>query len=742
MYQKEYGYPAARVSSTYNAATSPDRRTKTVRIEIHIDEGKRLDVAFVGNQNKSADSLRKVLTFDAERATDDYEAEQSAEAIRKSYQEDGRWESVVTVEDRFRSARNPSFEQVIFQIDEGPRRRVERIEFTGNTSFPAALLREQISTTEYPKGTLEFLVSGGYVTTTQLAQDRAALVAFYEGKGFHEVVVEPVVGLSAASLDQIGAVAAQVTSRVRSPGLYIRFKVREGERDVVKRVEFNGNTVFTDKDLEAQLKLRPGSPFSSADFNADAEKLKDLYLQKGYTAGVIRGRPTGRGAELVLVYEIEEGPQTRFGRTLVRGNFKTKTWVIRDVLGWRQGRIATLPRLQQGQKRLTDSDLFGSVRIEPIDDQGVRHQLVEVEERHGNLAEGELAFGYSTDNSLFIALTAAMNNIGGIGPNLAVTGELGLEIVRLVATLSIPEFLTRKLIGIGYQVDLSARYRQEETERFGTLRTQGFGVAASRRFPNGVVFSLRYDWNRFGRQRDLVRPPGASEDIDQAPVSTTTASFGPTVLWDKRTPAGGISPTGGFYLSLSGVVATRYLLGTDDFLRFSGVGQVIVPIGKGERVLLKNSLRYDHGIPLGGAVLLPEVERFAAGGDTTIRGYEQDRAFTEVVSDPLPPIGGVTRFQVVPSSGNIRAIHNLDLELRLFDFLRFPVASAIFLDTGFVTNSYDGFSWDDVRQSIGVAIVRWVLPGAAISVEWALPLRPRLGDDPTGRVHLTIGLAF
>jgi outer membrane protein assembly factor BamA len=96
----------------------------------------------------------------------------------------------------------------------------------------------------------------------------------------------------------------------------------------------------------------------------------------------------------------------------------------------------------------------------------------------------------------------------------------------------------------------------------------------------------------------------------------------------------------------------------------------------------------------------------------------------------------------VPSSGNIRAIHNLDLELRLFDFLRFPVASAIFLDTGFVTNSYDGFSWDDVRQSIGVAIVRWVLPGAAISVEWALPLRPRLGDDPTGRVHLTIGLAF
>jgi len=742
MYQKEYGYPAARVTSTYNPATSPDRRSKTVRLEIHIDEGRRLDVAFVGNENKSSDSLRKALTFDAERATDDYEAEQSAEAIRKKYQEDGRWESLVTVEDRFRSARNPNFEQVIFQIDEGPRRRVEKIEIVGNQTFPASVLRGKLSTTEYPKGTFEFLVSGGYVTTTQLAQDRSALIAFYQEQGFRDVQVEPVVGLSAGSLDQIGAVAAQVTARVDAPGLYIRFQIDEGVRDVVKKVEFHGNTVFPDAKLEKALELRPGVPFASSVFNKDAEKLKKLYLEQGYTAHVIRGRMTGRGPDVTVVYEIEEGAKTKFGLTLVRGNFKTKGWVIRDVLGWRHGRTATGPRIEQGQTRLRESDLFASVRIIPIEDQGVRHQLVEVEERYDNLAEGELAFGYSTDNNLFVAGTLAFNNIGGIGPGLTITGELGLEIVRVLGTFSIPAFLTRKLIGIGYQVDVSARYRQEETERFGTLRTAGFGVAASRRFPNGVVFSLRYDWNRFGRQRDLVRPPGASEGIDQAPVSTTTASFGPSVLWDKRTPAGGISPTGGFYLSLSGFVASRYLLGTDDFLRFSATGQVIVPIGKGERILLKNSLRYDHGVPLGGAVLLPEVERFAAGGDTTIRGYEQDRAFTEVVSDPLPPIGGVTRFQVVPASGNIRAIHNLDLELRLFDLFGFPIASAIFLDSGFVTNSYDGFRLGDIKQAIGVALIRWVLPGAAMSIEWALPLRPKLGDDPTGRVHWTIGLAF
>ena len=43
---------------------------------------------------------------------------------------------------------------------------------------------------------------------------------------------------------------------------------------------------------------------------------------------------------------------------------------------------------------------------------------------------------------------------------------------------------------------------------------------------------------------------------------------------------------------------------------------------------------YDQGLPFGGPVL-PRVERFFAGGDTTIRGFELDRARSEVLrSEP------------------------------------------------------------------------------------------------------------
>ena len=54
--------------------------------------------------------------------------------------------------------------------------------------------------------------------------------------------------------------------------------------------------------------------------------------------------------------------------------------------------------------------------------------------------------------------------------------------------------------------------------------------------------------------------------------------------------------------------------------------------------MLRADLRYDQGIPLGGAVLLPEVERFFAGGDSTVRGYDDDRLATELVQVGVPPL--------------------------------------------------------------------------------------------------------
>ena len=44
---------------------------------------------------------------------------------------------------------------------------------------------------------------------------------------------------------------------------------------------------------------------------------------------------------------------------------------------------------------------------------------------------------------------------------------------------------------------------------------------------------------------------------------------------------------------------------------------------------------------------------------------------------------------------------------------------------------------DDIRPSVGMALFRIVTPFGALAWERAIPLRPRLGDDPRGRWHIS-----
>src|SRR5262249_16950031 len=156
---------------------------------------------------------------------------------------------------------------------------------------------------------------------------------------------------------------------------------------------------------------------------------------------------------------------------------------------------------------------------------------------------------------------------------------------------------------------------------------------------------------------ELLRPPGDDQETSLSPIETTTALLGPTLLIDGRDNP--IAPSRGYIITASAGLASTALLGTDDFWKLSLVGQVFVPISRPLGV--SNSLRWDQGFPLGGAVLLPEVERFSAGGDTTVRGYDTDRLATEIIKNPLAPTSDATGYRVVPIGRNIRVIDRLDL---------------------------------------------------------------------------------
>jgi outer membrane protein assembly factor BamA len=70
---------------------------------------------------------------------------------------------------------------------------------------------------------------------------------------------------------------------------------------------------------------------------------------------------------------------------------------------------------------------------------------------------------------------------------------------------------------------------------------------------------------------------------------------------------------------------------------------------------------------------------------------------------------------------------------------------ALFFDAGSIVNTFagDGFKhfFARFKHSVGGAL-RLVTPVGSISVEYAVPMEPTYGTDPTGRFHFNFGFIF
>jgi outer membrane protein assembly factor BamA len=386
--------------------------------------------------------------------------------------------------------------------------------------------------------------------------------------------------------------------------------------------------------------------------------------------------------------------------------------------------------------------------------EGSVNAVVEVTERYDYKANLLAATGFSTYNGTFVTLAPALRNLGGRGISLELEGTVGFRFLELLensnfelkqlaaeARLTIPAWLDPTPMKFRYE--LSAFRRIQDTPRFGQLTTDGVTVALARtwnwprtptRAAHAITVSPHYDFRRRERPVDVLRPPGADDDESQVPITTRTGSIGFNFEWEQRVDRSGslspLAPEGGFRLEAQVSAAAKVLGGSNNFIKLSGSGSKWWSLGR--NLILRADLRYDQGIPIG-EVLLPEVERFFAGGDTTVRGYEDDRLATEIIQLGVPPYDNVKQIRILPAGGNIRVMGSLDAQLRIYSVL----ATGAFLDAGMITNSWATVTEDDIRPAVGIALARLATPFGTLALERAIPLRPQLGDDPRGRWHLS-----
>jgi outer membrane protein insertion porin family len=300
-----------------------------------------VDVSYVGNKNVKTKTLEDITGLRPGSPIDVTLNQQARKAIADHYRKKG----YAFAEVELLSGASRSDRKVIFQINEGPKVKVTKIDFVGNSNAIAsdALLATKIQTK--PRQLYFF---GGAYEPEVIENDVRLLRAYYQGLGFFDADVRDELRFSA--------------DRAK---VELDFLVTEGTRHRVRNVEVVGNSAISTETLMADLKLRPGDYFSQNNMAADVRRIEDAYGVLGHIYVEVKPEPKflDENGVMDLEYRVSEGEAFRIREVRVEysgSNSRTKKRVPLNLLSRElvPGELINTRKVREAERRLRDSQLF------------------------------------------------------------------------------------------------------------------------------------------------------------------------------------------------------------------------------------------------------------------------------------------------------------------------------------------------------------------------------------------------
>lgn len=531
------------------------------------------------------------------------------------------------------------------------------------------------------------------------------------------------------------------------------------------------------------LQLKPGSPYTPEALIEEKGRLSLLCKANGLLYAAIdptRSTWNADHTRVTLRWQLTPNEVVRFGPILIRGNTVTRESLILRDLPFRPGDRYDINKLLEGQQNLIARQIFSSVRVNH--DPGRTDEylleatekgwsllrnpvpvLVEVIERYDNSGELSLYAGVSTDNLLYSSAGYIWRNMLGTGAEVELRGELGVRIQSLLARIATPRLGSQFT-----RLDLSGFWRNENTYTVGQVTSYGATAEFTRffartdeqgrRLPPSLRLFAKLGFNISQILVPLHRSEGTT-DVANDGDRAQSLKFSVGVVWDRRVgfeapalrlrnlpvPPNPLMPVSGYRLSAMATVSMCCSFDpfsvNGSFFGFEGHAIWLRPFGPElraedgwpygmKRFKFNLNWRINYGLPFF-TTSLPAVELFFAGGDTSTRGYDTGALKAEEVRAPLGPLpGSDIAYRVVPQGGNIRFLSQLEWEFALTPKIAgWPWVGALFLDTGAVFNQFERLTWNDVRFSLGVSVLRVLTQFGALSLDYAYPLTMP-GQDP------------
>ncbi len=669
---------------------------------VEVDEYSVVNnVLFQGNRKVKEPALQAAIQMQPRSVFSEEALQRDVDAIRDAYNKVGRSNVTVTpdVQDLGENRVN-----VVYKITEGDRTKISAITFVGNNVFSNRRLSQVISTKR--SNILSVLFRDDVYDEDRLRADEEALRRFYYDRGYADFQVIS----STAELDEASNSYAVV------------FTVEEGEKYNFGDVAIDSTVSGIEPDeLYALVQTRKGDVYSASDVEDTIIALTERVAGNGYAFAQItpRGDRDFTNRTIAVTYTIDQGPRAYIERIEVRGNDRTRDYVIRREFDVAEGDAFNQVLIQRAKKRLDALNFFERVSISTAPGSEADRVVVIVDVVEKATGEFSIGGGYTVggddDGPSFEAGITERNFLGrGQFIKFSVGGSEDSR--NYTFSFTEPYFLGYR-IAAGFDIYRRSReYSLYDTETTGgTVR---FGLPITNNLSTQLAYNYSeetFDRTNAGALPFVVEDAIAKSLNDPWVKSSVSASLTYNTIDDVKNPHDGIFARG--TLEYAGIG------GDANFVSFTARATAYKTLYEDLDIVGLVTVGGGHISGIGDDGLRAfDLFRSNSG---IIRGFESNGIgpYDETVTTDDRFIGGTSYLHATAEVQFPMPVIPENIGLR----------NALFVDAASVFGTEESLSrnivGDDlsIRSSVGASLI-WASPFGPLRFDYAVPIKKEEGD--------------
>ncbi|MBQ8869912.1 MAG: outer membrane protein assembly factor BamA [Alphaproteobacteria bacterium] len=465
--------------------------------------------------------------------------QQDVQRILEIYKRSGRYS--VEVEPKL-IERDDNRVDLIFEIDEGPAAKIDKINFLGNTHYSSSDLQEEIMSKE--SRWYRIFSSSETYDAEKMNYDKELLRRFYTEHGY-------------ADFQVISAIAELAPNK---KSFILNFSLDEGPRYEISDIKINSAIKeIKTEDFLNYVTFSKGDWYNANKIENSVSRITEELGKKGFVFVdvVPKFNKDMQNNKMEIVFDILEGERTFVNRINIMGNTRTLDEVIRREFRLDEGDAFNVSKIGDSRRNIENLNYFSKVEINPVPLDNSKADInVEVEEK--STGYFNVGIGYSTVNGALVQAGVTENNFMGKGQRLSVDASVSERSKDYSMSFTEPYFLGRRL-SAGADVFYNDESYQDESSYDSA--SVGGRIRLGWNYTDNLYQTVRYTLSR-----DEIKDVKdfASIYIKREEGKSTDSVIGQTLVYDKRDNA--LRTKDGYYLSFGNDISG--LGGDEKYFKF------------------------------------------------------------------------------------------------------------------------------------------------------------------------------